>query len=188
VVAKHKSESRRQSLMGNHPMRAEDNMTTIAQAIELAVRIPSEPAAMGQVMAATVCSGAEVLATHSYADGTGATVLLITKDAPRVTLALEAHGFTCRATSIVVVATPNQPGLTAQLGMKMIAAGIGVLYSYMLSSARGQSYAVFKTTDDKRAAYLLGIEDLVHGLAEAKSFRHATLRTAAKLEAVQEAA
>ena len=122
-------------------------------------------------MATAGSCGTEVMAACSYWSHGGTVIMLVTEDALRTTRALEMAGFKCRTNSIVLVETPDKPGLAALLGAKLTAAGINVLYSYSFRSERNQSYVVFKATDDDRAVYMLEVEGLIHDLAAAKRWR-----------------
>ena len=146
-------------------------MSTVSKQVEIMVRVANGPAALGHLLAVTSSCGTEVLAACSYWDQTGAVVMLVAEDALRAVRALEAAGFKWKSNEIVLVETPDKPGLAASLGVKLTSAGIHVLYSYAFRSGRDQSYVVFKTTDDDRAMYLLEVEAMIHDLAAAKSWR-----------------
>ncbi|HUJ72615.1 MAG TPA: hypothetical protein VLZ30_10240 [Verrucomicrobiae bacterium] len=146
-------------------------MNAATRQIEITVRSINQPASLGKLMAVTVSCGAEVLAACSYWDGSNAVMKLVTEDAPRTMRALQAAGFDCRSNSVVVVETPDKPGLAALLHAKLVAAGIHVFYHYSLHGERHQSHVVFKTSDDDRAIYLLEVDALIHNLAAAKSWR-----------------
>ena len=122
-------------------------------------------------MAVAASCGADVLAACSYSDGGGTVVKLVTPDVHRPTRALCAAGFDCQSQEVVLVETPDRPGLAALLGRKLTAAGIGVLCSYSFRIGSHQSHTVFKTTDNERALYLLEVDALIHDLAAAKSWR-----------------
>ena len=146
-------------------------MNAVTRQIEITVRSINQPASLGKLMAITVSCGAEVLAACSYWDGSNAVMKLVTEDVPRTTRALQAAGFDCRLNPVVLVETPDKPGLAALLHAKLVAAGMHVLYYYSLHCERNQSYVVFKTSDDDRALYLLEVDALIHDLAAAKSWR-----------------
>ena len=146
-------------------------MTGATRQIEITVRSRGRPATLGRLMAITVSCGAEVLAACSYWDDTGPVVKLVTEDALRTKRALESAGFECRSNTVVLVETPDKPGLPALLAGKLNVAGIGVLYYYSFQSEENRSYVVVKTSDDDRAIYLLEVEALIHELAAAKCWR-----------------
>src|SRR5258706_10760830 len=91
---------------------------------EITVRATGGSGGLGRLMATTASCGADVLAAHSYWDGVSTVVLLVTQDAPRTMRALEGAGYKCKKTPVVLVVTPNKPGLAALLGVKLKAAGI----------------------------------------------------------------
>src|SRR5712675_179399 len=97
---------------------------------EITVHVTNQPAALSKLMAITVTCGADVLAAHSYWDGASSVVRLVTEHTLRTTHALQAAGFNCASTSIVLVETPDKPGLSAVLSNKLTGAGIEVLYAY----------------------------------------------------------
>ena len=148
-------------------------MSTVKRQVEITVNLSNEPALMGRLMATAGSCGAEVLAACSYYSYDGAVVMLVTDDADRTLRALEGAGFSCKCDSVLLVEIPDEPGIAALLGVKLTAAGIRVLYSYLFRSEDTQGYVVFKTTDDNRAFYLLEVESLVHELAAAKSWQRA---------------
>ena len=139
--------------------------------IEITVRTASQPAILGRLMATSVSCGSEVLAACSYWDGAATVVRLVTQDAQRTANALRAAGFECKSNPIVLVEIPDKPGLTAAIGARLTGAGIRILYSYSLQSEGGRTRAVFKTTDDDRAIYMLEVDALIHDLAAAKTWR-----------------
>src|SRR5258708_23880313 len=98
--------------------------------IEITIRPINQPALMGKLIAITVSCGAEVLAASSYWDGSGSVVKLVTEDALRTTHALQAAGFDCTSNPIVLVETPDKPGLPEFLSDKLVGAGVNVLYTY----------------------------------------------------------
>jgi hypothetical protein len=148
-------------------------MATVKRQVEITVNLSNEPALMGRLMATAGSCGAEVLAACSYYSYDGAVVMLVTDDAARTFRALEEAGFRCKRDSVLLVEIPDEPGIAMLLGARLSAAGIRVLYSYSFRSENDQGYMVFKTIDDNRAFYLLGVEALVHELAAAKSWRRA---------------
>jgi hypothetical protein len=155
---------------------------------EITVRAASQPAILSRLMATTACCGSEVLAACSYSDGAATVVKLVTQDARRTANALRAAGFECKSNPVILVETPNKPGLTATLGAKLTGAGINILYSYSLQSESHQTCLVFKTTDDDRAIYVLEVDALIHDLAAAKSWRPPSEALAGGFRAEPEAA
>jgi hypothetical protein len=163
-------------------------MASVTRQVEITVRITSEPAALGKLMAVVGSCGAEVLAACSYWDHAGTVMMLVTDDAVRTTRALGAAGFQCRSNPILLIETPDKPGLAARLGVKLSAAGIGVLHSYAFRSDRNRSYVVFKTADDDRAMYLLEVDALIHELAAAKAWRQPVTAVSGEIRAERHAA
>jgi len=135
-------------------------MHTVTKQVELTIHTPNDPALLGRLTAITGSCGVEVLASCSYWDHGGAVMKLVAADTRRMTRALEAKGFKCKSDSVLLVETAGTPGLAAALGARLANAGVSVLYSYSFRSEHGQSYAVFKTADENRAAPLLEMEAL----------------------------
>jgi hypothetical protein len=156
--------------------------------IETTIRTINQPSLMGKLIAITVSCGAEVLAASSYWDGGSTVVKLVTEDARRTVGALQAAGFDCRSNPVVLVETPDKPGLPQFLSDKLVSAGINVLYTYSFRSDRDLNYVVFKTTDDERAIYVLEVEALIHSLAAAKSWRRPGPKIMAEHAVIQHAA
>jgi hypothetical protein len=146
-------------------------MDSATRRTEITIRTDNESASLSKLVETAASCGAGVLAACSYRDRTGAVVKLVTDATDRTALALEAAGFRCTTTPIVLVEAPDRPELAALLGEKLADADIGVLYSYIFRSENNRSYVVFKTTDDDRAVYMLGAEALIRDLAAAKSWR-----------------
>jgi len=144
-------------------------MVTVSRQVELTVQIRRGPVALGHLIAALNSCGAHVLVAHSHETPTGTTVRLVTDNAPRTTHALEGMDLRPTAEPVVLMELPDQPGLIARLGAKLTAAGIQVLYSYSFHSERWLLYAVFRTSDDHRAVYLLEVDGLIHDVAAALS-------------------
>lgn len=146
-------------------------MITVSRRVELTVRSASDSVSLSRLISVTGSCGVGVLAARSYWDGHETVMMLVTEDDARTARALNAAGFTCQATSVVLVSAPDQPGQAALLGAKLSTAGINVLYAYSSRSDDDRIRIVFRTSDDKQAAYLLELDDLVHDLAAAKSLR-----------------
>jgi hypothetical protein len=156
--------------------------------IEITVRTTNQPSLMSKLIAITVSCGSEVLAASSFWDGNETVVKLVTEDAFRTTRALQAAGFNCHSNPIVLVETPDKPGLSEFLSEKLVSAGVNILYSYSFRSDRELTYIVFKTTDDERAIYLLEVEALIHGLAAAVNWREPFTKELREAHAVKQAA
>src|SRR6266404_1412372 len=156
--------------------------------VEITVRTITQPSLLGKLIAITVSCGAEVLAASSHWDGSNTVVKLVTEDARRTTHALEAAGFDCESNPVVLVETPDKPGLPEFLRGKLANAGVNVIYSYLFQSDGGLTYVVFKTTDDLRAIYILEVEALIHGLATAMNWRRRAAKDVTQEDEVQHAA
>lgn len=163
-------------------------MHNVTRQVEIGVRLTSNPASLGKLMATTVSCGSEVLASSCHWDHAGAVVKLVTEDGPRTTRALEAAGFKCKSNPVVLVEMPDQPGLAALLGGKLTAAGIDVLYSYSLRSERDRAYVVFKTTNDTRAIYMLELNVLINDLAAARNWHRPVEADVEELQTAGQAA
>jgi hypothetical protein len=156
--------------------------------IEITIRTINQPALLSKLIAITVSCGAEVLAANSYWDGGSTVVKLVTEDARRTVGALQAAGFNCRSNPVVLVETPDKPGLPEFLSGKLASAGINVLYTYSFRSDRELNYVVFRTTDDNRAIYILEVEALIHGLVAAKNWKKPGAKDVGEPDVIQHAA
>lgn len=130
-------------------------MPRVRKEVELAIRLGNEPGALGRVLSTVAARDINVLAYCSYTDRDDSVVLLVTDDAFEAKRALATAGFTCRANSVVVVGATDQVGGAALLGARLGFAGIDILYSYASSSGSSQFVAVFKTSNDQRAIFVL---------------------------------
>ena len=122
---------------------------------ELAVHIGNQPGALAKLLALVADAGVNVLAYCTYSERHEGVVQLVTANALRAKLALEAGGFRCRMNDVVLVHAPDQVGAVAMIGARLGGAGVSILYSYA-SSTGTQFHAVFKTSDDATAVRVLG--------------------------------
>ena len=123
--------------------------------IELAIRTGNEPHALTKILSAVAHAQVNILAYCTYSDRNEIVLLLVTDDAAAAKDAIKAAGFDCRANAVVVVGAKDQVGAVAQLGTRLGATGIGILYSYASSTGGDQFFAVFKTMDDEAAIRVL---------------------------------
>ncbi|MGD1018913.1 MAG: hypothetical protein ABSA12_06295 [Verrucomicrobiia bacterium] len=155
-------------------------MTGATRQIQITVRASNRPAELGKLMAITASCGAEVLVASSHWDGSGTVVNLVTEDAARTGRALTAAGFQCELQFVVLVETPDKPGLPAVLADRLNAVGIDVLHSYAFRSDDRRCYVVLQTSDDDRAIYLLEVDALIHYLAAPQRSHPSSEREAAE--------
>jgi len=130
-------------------------MAKARKEVELAVRVGNKTGALGEILRAVSEAGVNILAYCCYSDRAEGVVLLVTEDALKAKLALEAAGYRCRANTVVVVGAADQVGAAARLGRHLGQAGIDILYSYASSSGAARFCAVFKTADDDSAIRVL---------------------------------
>jgi hypothetical protein len=115
---------------------------------EVRVRIPYLPNAEDDVLSILAEHGINVLALSSYAVEDKLVVLLV-PDNPRLAKqALISAGIDCHLDSIVSARLQNRIGSMAQLGNRLKAAGVEILYSYASYTESEEIYAVFKTDDN----------------------------------------
>ena len=146
-------------------------MLNATRQVEITVRSGRDPATLSRLMATIGSCGTEVLAACSYWDGFDSVMMFVPEQEAIAIRALEAAGFKCMTHLIVLVETPDQPGLAAALGGKLTYVGIEVLYSYSSPRECDRAYVVFKTTNDFRAMYVLEADALIHDVAAAKNCR-----------------
>ncbi len=130
-------------------------MAKARREVELAVRVGNKTGALGEVLQAVSQAGVNILAYCSYSDRDEGVVLLVPEDPLRAKFALEQAGYTCQATSVVVVGDTDKVGAAARLGTYLGQAGVDIIYSYASSAEAPQFCAVFKTADDARALQTL---------------------------------
>ena len=145
-------------------------MTGATRQLEITVRSVAEPTTLAKLMAITVSCGAEVLAASSYWESSSAVVELVTEDSSRTARALEAAGFACQSSPVVLVEMPDKPGLPTLIANKLTRSGIDVFQFYSLHGERNRAHVVYKTSDDERAIYLIELDALIHDLAAAKTW------------------
>ena len=122
---------------------------------ELMVRMPNVPNAEDDVLSVMAERGINVLALCSYTVGHKLIVLLV-PDNPRLAKqALMSTGVDCQFNSIVSARLQNRIGAMAQLGNRLKAAGVEILYSYASYTESEEIYAVFKTDDNVQALHAL---------------------------------
>jgi hypothetical protein len=82
---------------------------------------------------------------------------LITDNSVAAQSVLESAGYHCKVQDVVVAKLArNRPDEVAQHGMRLLSAGIGILYSHLSSSRNGAArFAAFKTTDNRQAVHIL---------------------------------
>ena len=147
-------------------------MSILRREIELAVQIGDEPTEMSAVGIIAWHPDIEVLAMRSYCGPDGVVLLLITTNAPKAADILEAAGFRCKSTPVILAGPLHQSGLAALIGTELALLGIDVLYSYTSRIGAGHQYLVFKTADDNRALQALEAKAGVRDLAQANSWQH----------------
>jgi hypothetical protein len=59
--------------------------------------------------------------------------------------ALMSNGFDCQINSVVAVRVQNRIGAMAELGTRLKAAGVEIIYSYASYTKNEEIFAVFKT-------------------------------------------
>ena len=96
-----------------------------------------------------------ILAYCAYSDRQEAVVLVVTDNPYQAKAALTSAGYSCRATSVVLVGATDQIGSAAAAGVRLGMAGVNILYSYASSAGAEHFYVVFKTNDDHRALLVL---------------------------------
>lgn len=140
-------------------------MIDVTKETELAVRLPSDPGAMAQLIATVGAARVETLASCPYHDRDSAVMLLITNDPWKTAEWLRAGNFPVKTNDVVLVRAAYEPALAMRLGQQLRAAGIGVLCSYVSWTAGHRAHVIFQTTDNDRAVSVLRAEMLVHDVA-----------------------
>jgi hypothetical protein len=73
----------------------------------------------------------EILASFFCWERNGAVVRLVTADPQKTAQALSSAGFQCQTDSVLLIGLQKKPGVAAQTGVQLEAAGIDVRYSYV---------------------------------------------------------
>jgi hypothetical protein len=144
------------------------------QEIEIAVRAGEEVKDVSAVGTLGLCPDVDVLAMCSYCDQDGAVLLLVTTNALKTAFVLNAIGFQCNTSRVVLVGPLERTGVVPMIGAHLANAGIGVLCSYVSRTERGKHYLVVKTTENARAVCVLEncdaiMETPANGLGGVKS-------------------
>ena len=152
-------------------------MKSIHKQVEIVVHLNNEPASVGKVMVAATTPNVEIFASCFCWQRDGAVVRLVTEDARKTAQALAAAGFQYETDSVLLIGLRESPGVAAQAGLLLSAAGITVSHSYVSWTDHHEAFAVFKTTDDDRALRVLQVNALVEGLVREKRCRVPSERT-----------
>ncbi|HTS17381.1 MAG TPA: hypothetical protein VMP11_07405 [Verrucomicrobiae bacterium] len=140
----------------------------VRSAVEIVVHLNNEPTAVSRVMVSAATPNAEILASCFHWGRDGAVVRLVTEDAEKTEQALARTGFRYQTGSVLLIGLGETPGMAAATVLLLAQAGINVSYSYVSCTSDHQAIAVFKTTDDDRAARLLQVEALIESVALVK--------------------
>ena len=133
--------------------------------VELAVRVPNKPGALGEVLSVLADKQINVLAYCSYNDRDELVLLIVANNSLAAKEAISAAGFKCKANSVVLVGAADEVGAAAKLGMHLGMGGIDILYSYASSCGGGSFIAVFKTMNDEKAIAVLEASPLARAAA-----------------------
>ena len=144
-------------------------MSIAHREVELTVRIGSEPTEISAVGIIAWQPDVEVLAMRSYCSQEGVVLLLVTTNPRKASQVLEAAGFRCKSSPIVIVGPLYRSGLASLIWTELAVLGIDVLYSYASRIEAGSQYLVFKTTDDERAMQALEVSASVRSVAQPKT-------------------
>jgi hypothetical protein len=122
-------------------------MPIARQEIEIAVRVREEAEDVSAVGTIGLCPDVDVLAMDSHCDQDGVVLLLVTTNALKTTFVLSTVGFQCIASQVVLIGPLKGTGIASMIRTHLANAGIGVQYSYLSRTERGQRYLVVKTTE-----------------------------------------
>lgn len=143
----HPDAAPRREAVALHPLVQPPRIT---RQTEVIVRLDQNSAPLPTVLASLRATGAQVLAYNLCANRWGSALMFVTDDKAKACAALQASGLNYKTDTVLLVECEQHQALVAQLGSRLLRAGIGVLYSYF-STDNGRLCAVFKTTDDERA-------------------------------------
>lgn len=130
-------------------------MMKTAQKTELIVNLGSSSAAQQTVLDDLGAHGVHVLAYSVCPGRCGNALLFVSDDSDRAQHTLHDGGYDYRTDNVIFVEADLQPACAAYLGAHLQRQGIGVLYSYVMSTDDVNTLVVFKTTDNQRAVQVL---------------------------------
>jgi hypothetical protein len=154
-------------------------MSIARQEIEIAIRVREEAEDVSAVGIIGLCPDVDVLAMDSHCDQDGVVLLLVTTNAFKTAFVLNAVGFQCEASQIVLVGPLERMGMASMIGAHLANAGIGVQYSYLSRTERGERYLVVKTTENARAVRVL---ENCHTIMEAPVNASASVKSSLQQE------
>jgi hypothetical protein len=122
---------------------------------ELTVHMANTPSAEDQVLSILADRKINVLALCSCGAGDRLTSFLVMDEARSGKQALMSTGFNCRINSIAAAQVQSRIGAMAELGNRLKAARVEIIYSYASYNENEEIFAVFKTNDDVHALQVL---------------------------------
>lgn len=128
------------------------DQVNIEQTDEFVVYLRNRRATPQHILDRLADAGEAILAHSLNGNGDGqVTLLLVTNDRLHTELILRRLGCRYDIDQVVLGRLPRQVGSAALLGMRLSAAGIRILYSYVSLGEANAGFAVFKTNDNQRA-------------------------------------
>lgn len=97
---------------------------------EITVKTPNKVGMLAEVAAAIAEKGVNITGINAYAAEGDAFFRLITADNARAAEALKAKGFLAQEKDVVVVPLADRAGAAKDMGAKLKAAGIDIVYIY----------------------------------------------------------
>jgi hypothetical protein len=131
-------------------------MTTVRKEIELDIHVEDCDKGAEKVFSFLAGRSVRVLCCNSYRDLDRLVLLVIVDDPEHAQSVLQAAGYRCQLEDIVLISLPSyRPGIVARFGWLLDHAGVNTLSSRLTTIDPDGFCAVFKTTDNQKAARVL---------------------------------
>jgi hypothetical protein len=123
---------------------------------EIILKVRNEIGVLAGLSRLIADKGINILAASAWAEGADGIVHLVTGDNLRVGDALRAKSYNPREADVVLVETPNKPGLLKHLTEKLSQAGVDIHHLYATATAdQDKCLIVLATANNDRAIVAL---------------------------------
>jgi hypothetical protein len=123
--------------------------------IELSLRLPNSPGALGRVFEHLADSHINLLALHLESSGR---LRMVVDNPLHAAATLREHSHQVEERDVLVAGLPNTPGTLARLSRALTEAGINIEYAYASATDDGASTAVvLGVPDATKAAVIAGL-------------------------------
>jgi hypothetical protein len=119
------------------------------------VETPDEVGTLAKVLGAAKAAGVNVKGICAYSMEGKGHFMILSDACDDACGAFKSGGWKCTWDEVVAVAIPDKVGAGAELAGKLAAAGINIEYTYGSNAGGADFLAVFKTSDNAKAAQVL---------------------------------